>query len=131
MAPRILRGASRLGAVAAVSSFDSPSPMIIIDLNVFRTCIAPAENDSPLVIDPDRVPASEVAAEGFESVARHDAQITERLGYVECSQLAARRLDQVSRKPFRTDTVEHWLGRFTFEAPDHDRPPSIVSQIDT
>ena len=96
--------------------------MVIIDLNVFRTCIAPAEDDSPLVIDPDRVLASKIAAEGFEPVTRHDAQITERLRDVERSQLAARHLDQVSRKSFRTDAVEHWLGRFTSEASDHDRP---------
>ena len=41
--------------------------MIVHDLDLLRSLIAPPEDDPPLVVDPDRMLAGEVAAQRFQS----------------------------------------------------------------
>lgn len=50
--------------------------------------IGPAENDAPLVVDADGMPAGPVAPEQFEAITRRDAEVVQLAGAVHLDQLA-------------------------------------------
>jgi hypothetical protein len=49
--------------------------VIVDNFNVERTKVRPTEADPVLIVDPNRMLASAVAFEGFETVAGRDPQI--------------------------------------------------------
>jgi hypothetical protein len=66
--------------------------MIVHDLDLLRPLIAPPEDDPPLVVDPDRMLAGEVAAQCFQAVPGRRCKIAKRRGVVQ--------LHKVTPKPF-------------------------------
>ena len=73
--------------------------MIIHDLDLFRPLIAPPEHDPPLIVYSDRMLASEVPSQSFQSVARRCHKITKHRGVVQLNQFSAGDLGDVCRKP--------------------------------
>jgi hypothetical protein len=73
--------------------------MIIHDLDLLRPLIAPPEYDPPLVVYSDRVFASEVPSQSFQSVARRRQKITKHRGVVQLHQFSAGDPGNVRRKP--------------------------------
>ena len=63
--------------------------MIIYDLDIGGPRVRPLETESPLSVDPDAPLTGPVPAKGFETIARRRAQIVERPGGGEVSELAA------------------------------------------
>lgn len=57
--------------------------MVVDDLNVLGTAIAPYEAYPPLVVNADRMPSLTVALECFEPIAWRLTQIIQRPGIVE------------------------------------------------
>jgi hypothetical protein len=51
--------------------------MVVYDLDFFRTIIAPAEYDPPLIVYSDRMPTREVPSQGFQAVPWRRHEITE------------------------------------------------------
>ena len=49
--------------------------MIVAYFNIFRVIVIPFETDAPCAVNADGMLAVAIAAEGFESVARRNAQI--------------------------------------------------------
>jgi hypothetical protein len=72
--------------------------MIIHDLDVFRSLIAPPEYDPPLIVDPDRMLANEVTSQSFQPIAWRRRKITEHSGIVQLHQFSTSDLGEIRRK---------------------------------
>ena len=57
--------------------------MVVDDFNFFRSRVTPSEDETPLVVDPDRMKASQVAAKGFQTIAGRYSEIAERSGSID------------------------------------------------
>src|SRR3546814_17992820 len=81
----------------------SPAASVVIDdLHVVRIAAAPAEADTPLVVDPDAVLSLAIAFEQLQPVCGRNPQVIERSGGVEHAQLApGDLLDQIGRASCR------------------------------
>src|SRR3546814_10766142 len=67
----------------------SPAASVVIDdLHVVRIAAAPAEADTPLVVDPDAVLSLAISFEQLQPVCGRNPQVIERSGGVEHAQLA-------------------------------------------
>jgi len=75
--------------------------MIIQDLDFLGPLIAPPEYDPPLIVYSDRMLASEVPSQSFQSVARRRHKITEHCGVVQLHQFSAGDPGDVRRKALR------------------------------
>jgi len=85
--------------------------MIIQDLDFLGPLIAPPEYDPPLIVYSDRMLASEVPSQSFQSVARRRHKITEHCGVVQLHQFSAGDPGDVRRKAPRTASLlENQLG---------------------
>src|SRR5205085_7367805 len=94
--------------------------MIIHDLDLLRPLIAPSEYDPPLIVYSDRMLASEVPSQSFQSVARRRHEITEHCGVVKLHQFSAGDPGHVRRKPLRNASLlENQRGERAPEASDH------------
>jgi hypothetical protein len=76
--------------------------MIIHDLDFLRPLIAPPEYDPPLIVYSDRMLASEVPSQSFQSVTRRSRKITKHCGVVQLHQFSAGDLGNIRRKPLGT-----------------------------
>lgn len=93
--------------------------MVIDYLDVMGVAVLPDEADAPLVIDADAPLIRSVSAELLEPIAWRDAEVAERRGRVEHSELAeAGPLHPGSPPPYRPP-AEHPFGVLVAEAPDH------------
>src|SRR3990167_5098830 len=82
----------------------------------------PAEDDPPLVVDPDGVESPAVAPQRLEPVARWYCQITQAHGGVQVLQLALGRPSELRREPpcrDRQPVVKQVVGQAVPEGPDH------------
>ena len=61
--------------------------MVIHDGDVRRPGVSPAEDDPPLVIDPDGMPPGETAFQGFEPVAGRHLEVVQLSRLVHLNQL--------------------------------------------
>jgi hypothetical protein len=85
--------------------------MIVQDLHVARASI-PAEDDTPLIVDPNRVQAFQVAFQRFESVPWWDPQVCKLHGRIQILKLPLRDFPQGRRKSSRRRSlpVEEQVG---------------------
>src|SRR5262245_59812195 len=94
--------------------------MTIHDLDLVRSLITPAEYDPPLIVNSDRMLASQVASQGFQSIARRRHKITKRCGIVQLHQLSAGDFGSTRRKPLgNASLVENQRRERASEALDH------------
>jgi hypothetical protein len=73
--------------------------VVVDDLDVEGVTINPAEDDAPLLIDPNAVKPVEVTAQSFEVVARRYTQVVQVAGSVDELQLAERELGHNILRP--------------------------------
>lgn len=64
--------------------------MVVDDLDILGSSVAPPEADAPLLVDADAVGARPVASEFLEPVSRRYPEIIERLGSIQEEQLSQR-----------------------------------------
>jgi hypothetical protein len=64
--------------------------VVVNDLNLVRVSGAPAEANSPLIVDTDAVLLVSVAAQPFEAVSGRNPQVIQPLGGIEHSELSER-----------------------------------------
>ena len=74
--------------------------MVVHDFHFFCASIHPVEAYAPLIVDPNRVPACEVALEGFQLVARRSTKVSQHNGSIDHLELAAGDLRMPDGKPF-------------------------------
>jgi hypothetical protein len=98
------------------------SSVIVNDLDLLRSLIRPSEHDPPLIIYPDRMPARQVASQGFQVVSRRCRKVAEHSGVIELYQLATSHPGYICRKSlWNTSLLENQLSERTAETPDHRR----------
>jgi len=93
--------------------------MVIYDRDIESIAILEAKTDAPPIIDTNAALTLSVAAQGFQSVARRDTEIFERIRVVQHLQLALCNI----RKCFklsRTFTLEQCLRVLALECLDHE-----------
>src|SRR5574338_310424 len=73
--------------------------VVILDRHVEGLAVFPAEDDPPLVVDPYRVEAGQVAPQGFQPVAGRNPQGIQHAGRVDLLQLAAGNGLNLARQP--------------------------------
>src|SRR3954451_17100056 len=88
------------GSLPRLLAPSSPASVVVDDLDIGRTFLRPAEDDPPLVVDPDRITPRESAAQGLEPVPRRHAKIVEARRAVQLHQPAMGRVNQIGGKPF-------------------------------
>jgi hypothetical protein len=64
--------------------------MVIQNANLRRPRFRPAEDDAPLVVDPDGVKARAITPQGFEAISRWHGQIRQPAGVVQLDQFPQR-----------------------------------------
>jgi hypothetical protein len=65
--------------------------VVVGDLDVFRSCGAPAKADASLLVHSDAVLSGTVSTELLQSVTRWDPRVVEGLRRIQYQQLAQRR----------------------------------------
>jgi len=96
--------------------------MIVGHLNLGCPFGAPAENDSPLIVDPDGMQTFQSPFECFESVARWNGQVLQANGCVQVLELSPRRLPHLRWKAAcgsHNAAMEQVLRQPVLEGPDH------------
>src|SRR5690242_8389092 len=68
--------------------------VIVDDLDVLGTGVCPSEYDSPLIIDPDRVPARQAASKSLQSVSWWHGQVVQHDSIVQLDQFPTRDLGE-------------------------------------
>ena len=71
--------------------------MVVPDSNAGRTLVRPTKDNSPLVIDPNRMPASPASFQGFEFIAGRHNQVSEPFGGIYPRSIYAERRGQYWR----------------------------------
>lgn len=89
--------------------------MIIDNLNLLRSTIAPCEANAPLVVDADAVLPASVALERFKAIPGRDAQVVQADGCVEHIQFA-QGYPGDGTETGRAVALEKGLGIFATEA---------------
>jgi hypothetical protein len=74
-----------------------------------------------LIVDPDAVLAFAVAFQYFESIARRNTQVVDRLGTIEHAQLATRDRLNIGGQAPRSEASPDAFGFLVDEIPDHSR----------
>src|SRR5215467_1418197 len=101
--------------------------MIVDDLDFLRSRFIPSEYDAPLIVDPNRMLAGEIASQSFQPVPRRHGQIAQADGVVELYQFTPGDLGYVRWKSLRDPPLfENQLGEPAAEAPDHC--PSCITR---
>lgn len=62
--------------------------VVVNDLDVFGSCLSPAEADPPLLIDTNAVGTRAIAFQLLKPVARWNSQVTNSIGGVENEELS-------------------------------------------
>src|SRR3954453_3412561 len=108
-----------------------PASVVVDDLDIGRTFLRPAEDDPPLVVDPDRITPGESAAQDLEPVARRHAKIVEARRAVQLHQPAMGRVNQIGREALRSHAAGMDLvGPFAAVAPDrHSAYPWLTTMV--
>src|SRR5690606_13087556 len=104
--------------------------VVVDDPDVVRIAIMPAKAHAPLVVDPDAVPAPEVALQSLQAVRRRNPQVLQTRGVVEHAQLPPG--DPLDR-PRQTPRGDAGPNPFRFpvgEIPDHGNynDPRYITQ---
>jgi hypothetical protein len=95
--------------------------VIVHDLDVVSIAVSPAEADPPLIVDPDAVLSSTVAAESFQSVPRWYSEILKVHSGIQHPELAQRRVLRGRPEPGCPPPAEQALRVTVAEALDHGR----------
>ena len=106
-------------------------PSVIID-NLHVKCVStfPSKNDTPLIVDPDRMKPAPVSLEPFETIAGRCAEIPELGRVVQIQQFPPRGPTQLRRKcscGSGAPIIEQILGQSISEGLDH---VPILSEFD-
>jgi hypothetical protein len=94
----------------------SPSSVVVEDVDVDRTGRIPAEDDPPLIVDPDAMVASQVASQGLEPVARGRHEVAQCSRIVQHVQLSGgdacdlRPSGSLRDAPFREEAFNKGVG---------------------
>lgn len=83
--------------------------MIIYYLNLFWSGISPSEDNTPLVVDANRMKARELTFKGFETVARRDGKVSEGISLIHLNQFPQRN-SRYSGKPSVAFRPEKFFG---------------------
>jgi hypothetical protein len=54
--------------------------VIINNFHIFRAASCPSKTDPHLIVDSDAVLATSIASQGFQTVSRRNAQVSEHIG---------------------------------------------------
>jgi hypothetical protein len=94
--------------------------MIVDNLHVIGFAVAPSKYDPPLIVDPDRMEASEITPQLLKMVGRRHTQILKAAGNVNTHKLP---FSAVGKAVERTDSFvfEKSSGFAVAERPDHDK----------
>jgi hypothetical protein len=92
--------------------------VVIDDLDVIGTAVAPDEAEAELIVDTDAVLAATIPGEWFEAVPRWDSQILKRGGHLQLEQFAPGHPLEGDEPP-NAGTVGEGLGVRTAERTDH------------
>ena len=96
--------------------------MIVDDSNIRGIAAFEAENDTPLIIDSNRVKTFPPPFECLESVSRRDPQVAQLRGIVQVQDFAARRAKQLGGKRplfFGSVVVKKAFGQAVSKGFDH------------
>jgi hypothetical protein len=93
--------------------------MVIDNLYIVGIAAFPNETDSPLIINPNAPLAVSVTGKFFETIGRRNAQIVERKGAAEHSQLSQGHLLNVTRQFARATQLINALCFPASERTDH------------
>ena len=106
---------------------DSVVSVVVDDFHVVGVTIDPSKTNTLLIVDPDAVLAFAIALEGFQPIGRWSAQIIQRRGVLEHTQLATcHGLDICRQTPGGRSTRD--LFRFLVgKVPDHT--PTITLAV--
>src|SRR5262249_41513570 len=122
----IPRAGPRRDEQEEVSWPSSHLSMVVRYLDLLRPLIAPPEYDPPLIIYSDRMLASEVPSQSFQSVAWWRRKITKHCRVIQLHQLSAGYLGDNRRKPlWNASLLENQSREHAPEASDH-RPVRIM-----
>lgn len=80
--------------------------MIVDDLDVFGAGVGPAENDPPLVVNANRMLASEVSLQGFEPIARRRGEIAKALRGIDLQEFSSRHAGDAGRDTLRNAAAD-------------------------
>jgi hypothetical protein len=94
--------------------------MVVHNRDVMRVAIEPTENQSPLLIDSNRVKADEVARQGLEPIARRPRQLVKLDGGIQYVQLPERRCANFARDPAELTNPSTMVQRFRGAIPERD-----------
>jgi hypothetical protein len=75
-----------------------PNSMVVDNLGLLGAGIRPPENDTPLVVDADRMLATQIALQCLKPVSRRHRKVAQRLGAIELNKLAPSNSNQIGRK---------------------------------
>jgi len=90
--------------------------VVVADVDVARTGARPAEDDPPLIVDPDAMEAGQIASQGLEPVARRRREIAQGacvVEHVELSCCDARDVgppDSLRQSPIREEAFHEGAG---------------------
>ncbi len=102
--------------------------MIVHDFDFGWALIGPDEADTPLPVDPNRMLARPISAQGLQMVARRKTQILQHMRGVQRLQHGPRPPNKVRGEPLAEPAGEGLCGQLAPCADDHE---GCVSQRDT
>lgn len=101
-----------------VGSHRALPSVIVDDPDLVRLAFDPAQDDAPLIVDPDRVKAAQIALQFFEPVRRRHQQIFEPACRIDRFQLALGRPREALKIPDEF-VLEQRFGPLVAEGADH------------
>jgi len=93
--------------------------MVVHDLDIARVSVAPAETDSPSIIDANAVLTDAVGTESLETIARRRSQIIEPTGRIDRQELRPRATLYLHGQAAHGVTREDSRGQLVRETLDH------------
>lgn len=95
--------------------------MVVDDLNVVRVAVRPPKADPPLIVDPDAVLSSTIAAQLLEPIAWRRPQILKLNRRVDMAKLPEHHAPEVGREASDRLTFPEPLGVAVSKTPNHGR----------
>ncbi|MGA7393059.1 MAG: hypothetical protein WCC08_01490 [Terrimicrobiaceae bacterium] len=92
--------------------------MVVPDSNAGRTLVRPTKDNSPLVIDPNRMPASPASFQGFEFIAGRYNQVSEPFGGIYRDQFTQSDAANIGETSVAL-TLKEFLSVFAIKGQDH------------